>query len=178
MSNNGGVIWITGLSGAGKSTVSRRLQELLNHQIKNTILLDGDSLRSLFENLNQEGDQFSRASRVFYAKKYSQLSSLLATQGYLVIVATISLYEEVLIWNKKNLPNYFEVFLKVPLEELRRRDPKGLYARFYKGEIRNVAGLDISVDEPLMPDLIFEYDPQMTADDVARSILQNVRSGM
>lgn len=172
----GGVIWICGLSGAGKSTVSRRLQEALSRQIEGTVLLDGDMMRSLFIGLNQKNDQFSREARIFYGKKYSELSFLLATQGCLVIVATISLFEEILIWNRENLPNYFEVFLKVPIDELKRRDPKGLYTRFYRGETKNVAGLDIEIDEPLMADLTLKYDPQMTADDQARFILQNYLS--
>jgi adenylylsulfate kinase len=85
---------------------------------------------------------------------YSRLAHLLASQGHVVVVATISMFREVYEWNRENLPGYLEVYLRVPLDERRRRDPKGIYEAFARGELVHVAGLDISVDEPQYPDMV------------------------
>ena len=70
------------------------------------------------------------------------------------------MFEEVYTWNRNNLPNYFEVYLKVPLKELRTRDPKSIYRRYDKGTISNVAGLDLVVDEPHGSDLVLDFEIQ------------------
>ena len=90
--------------------------------------------------------------------KYARLCHTLANQEIIVVIATISMFKEVYGWNRENLPGYFEVYLKVPIEVLRRRDSKGIYKRFDAGEIANVAGLDLEVDEPLNSELVFEYE--------------------
>lgn len=118
---DGCVIWITGLSGAGKTTLAKALQA----QIPASILLDGDELR---EALGSSRQGFDKASRLELAKVYARLAGLLAKQGHTVIVATISLFHELHAYNRVNLPGYLEIFLDVPEKERRERDPKGLYA--------------------------------------------------
>ena len=98
----------------------------------------------------------------------------MAKQGMTVVIATISLFGEVLAWNRENLPGYFEVYLKVPVEELRRRDPKGIYRRFDAGELANVTGLDLSFDEPEAADLIFEFLPGQTVDAMADELINRL----
>ena len=73
-------------------------------------------------------------------------------QGVDVAIATISLFREVHEWNRANLPGYVEIYLAVPMGELRRRDPKQIYARAARGELKDVAGLDFAIDEPQAPD--------------------------
>ena len=87
------------------------------------------------------------------------------------VVATTSLSTEVHAWNRANLQGYFEAYLRVPIEELRRRDPKGIYRRFDAGEIKNVAGLDLHIDEPEAPDWIGEFLPGRTVDELANELL-------
>lgn len=117
----GRVIWITGLSGSGKTTLARALQA----NLRGSILLDGDELR---EALGSASHGFDKDSRLRLAKIYAQLAGLLAKQDFIVIVATISLFHELHAWNRAHLPGYLEVFLDIPEEERRKRDPKGLYA--------------------------------------------------
>ena len=88
------------------------------------------------------------------------MCKLLSSQGLTVVIATISMFEEVYVWNRKNLLNYFEVYLKVPIEELRHRDPKLIYQRYDSGELLNVADLDLAVDEPHNPNLILDFEDQ------------------
>ncbi len=147
----GAVCWITGLSGAGKSTLAGNVVQSLKERGLSPILLDGDDLRSV---LGVPSSDFSREERLRLAFVYANLCKYLASQGVIVVIATIALFKEIHEWNEENLPNYCEVFLDVPLSVLADRDPKGLYEKFRRGEIRNVAGLDFEVDFPSNPDFV------------------------
>ena len=153
----GQVIWLTGLSGAGKTTVAQvtnlRLRKLGMHPI----LLDGDILRTLLKSTNSDTETYNRAERIKFALVYSQICKILSSQGFTVIIATVSMFQEVYIWNRTNLLNYFEIYLNVPLDELRRRDPKRIYQRYDAGELINVAGLDLPVDEPFEPHITIDF---------------------
>lgn len=140
--NQGRVIWITGLSGSGKTTLAKALQK----EIPGSILLDGDELREALGAANQGFDVESRKN---LAKTYARLAGLLARQGFIVLVATISLFHELHAWNRENLPNYLEVFLDVSEEERRKRDPKGLYA----ANVPNMAGKQTKAEFPEHPHL-------------------------
>ena len=165
-------IWITGLSGAGKSTVSQALVPLLREQEICSILLDGDTLREVFGAAVLNDENHSREGRIGLAMKYAQLCRVLSEQGLTVVIATISLFAEIHSWNRQNIPGYFEVYLPVPLEELRRRDPKLIYSRYDSGQIKNVAGLDLEIDEPIHANFISVFDERNDAESTAKSILQ------
>jgi len=151
------IIWITGLSGAGKSTLASELVLRLRNMGKSTVLLDGDELRMLFVPSAPKDLSHGREMRLALALQYAELCRMLAKQELTVVIATISMFKEIQKWNRVNLPGYFEVFLKVPIDELRRRDPKEIYRRFDAGELTDVAGLDLFVDEPVEADWIEEF---------------------
>ena len=157
---HGKVIWITGLSGAGKTSLATEIVEYLRTKNETPILLDGDIFRSILKAPTIEIDEHNRESRISLAFRYGLMCQLLASQGATVVIATISMFEEVYNWNRTNLPNYFEIFLKVPLSELRNRDPKSIYEKFDNGELKNVAGLDLLVDEPKTADLTIDFENQ------------------
>lgn len=165
-----GVIWITGLSGAGKSTLAREVTARLRNSGRPVILLDGDELREVFGATSNKTDH-GRDRRLALAMQYAHLCRIIASQGVLVVIATISMFREVHAWNRIYLPNYFEVYLKVPVEELRRRDPKGIYRRFDAGELANVAGLDLPVDEPEAPDWTAHFDVQHGVEVMAEELI-------
>ena len=123
-------------------------------------MLDGDVLRNLLKVRENALDSHSRKVRLDLALKYAQMCRLLSDQGFIVVIATISMFDELYAWNRENIANYFEVYLKVPLGELRRRDPKSIYQRYKIGELINVAGLDLSVDPPKTPHLILDFETQ------------------
>lgn len=167
------MIWITGLSGAGKSTLAREVVARLKNSGVQTVLLDGDELRAVFGNSAFDGAKLDRAGRMELALQYGKLCRLLAQQGLTVVIATISMFHEVHAWNRRNLPRYFEAYLQVPVEELRRRDPKGIYKRFEAGEVDHVAGMDLPVDEPLTPDWMVDSGNMADAGCLAADLLKN-----
>lgn len=151
------VCWITGLSGAGKSTLANEVTARLRASGKTVVMLDGDDLREVFGAVAANAENHGREGRLALAMQYAHLCRVIASQGLTVVIATISLFREVHAWNRENLPGYFEVYLKVPMEELRRRDPKGIYRRFDAGELTDVAGLDLPIDEPEAADWVAEF---------------------
>ena len=157
---DGQVIWITGLSGVGKTTLAQQLHLRLQKLDFQPILLDGDELRVIFSGNKVASQSYDRKARVNLALKYSLLCQTLSSQGFTVIISTISMFDEIYAWNRKNLTKYFEIYLKVPLEELYLRDPKSIYQRYKKGKLNNVAGLDLTVDEPKLPDIIYDFECQ------------------
>ncbi len=166
----GAVIWITGLSGVGKSTLASELVERLRATSVAVVMLDGDELREVFGATAANAQNHGRAGRLALAMQYAHLCRVIAVQGFTVVIATISLFREVHEWNRANLPDYFEVYLKVPLDELRRRDPKGIYRRFDAGELIHVAGLDLPIDEPEAADWVVDFDPERTVTAVAEDL--------
>lgn len=171
----GRVIWITGLSGAGKTTLAHEVVILLRNEDEAVVMLDGDVLREVFGAEAANASNHGRQGRIDLAMKYAHLCKVIADQGLTVVIATISLFREVHTWNRKNLPGYFEVYLKVPEEELRRRDPKGIYRRFDSGELSNVAGLDLPIDEPEETNWIVHFDPQLTVTALASELLRKMK---
>jgi adenylylsulfate kinase-like enzyme/phosphohistidine swiveling domain-containing protein len=146
------VFWITGLSGAGKTSVGRELWNRLRAAGRPVTFLDGDALRAVIaEDLGH-----STADRRRSAMRNARLCRLLAAQGADVVCATISLFHEVQRWNRKNIPGYREIYLRVPIDELKRRDSKGIYAGAESGDARDVVGLDVPAEAPEAPDLILE----------------------
>ncbi|MFN0105801.1 MAG: adenylyl-sulfate kinase [Bryobacteraceae bacterium] len=171
----GRVIWITGLSGAGKSSLAGELAVRLSIRGVAVVKLDGDELREVFgAPFAAHAESFNREGRLTLAMQYARLCKVIASQGLTVVIATISLFRDVHTWNRNNLPGYFEVYLRVPMEELRRRDPKGIYRRFDSGELTGVAGLDVSVDEPLAPDWVAEFAPGRTVGELSEQLLNRL----
>jgi adenylylsulfate kinase-like enzyme len=150
--SSGRVFWITGLSGAGKTTVGQELWSQLRAAGHPVIFLDGDALRAaIAEDLGHSAD-----NRRLSAMRNARLCRLLAEQGADVVCATISLFHDVQRWNRENIPGYHEVFLRVPIEELRRRDSKGIYAQAERGDLRDIVGLDVPAEVPETPDLVLD----------------------
>jgi len=172
MGMSGRIIWITGLSGAGKSTLAHEVVAKLRESGEAVVMLDGDELREVFGAVAANAQNHGREGRLALAMQYAHLCRVIAAQGLTVVIATISLFREVHAWNRTNLPGYFEVYLKVPVEELRRRDPKGIYRRFDAGELTHVAGLDLAIDEPDAADWIVEFDPERTVSALAKELNQ------
>jgi cytidine diphosphoramidate kinase len=169
------VIWITGLSGSGKTTLAKEIIALLKNDGVNSILLDGDEMREVFFNSQKSGNKHDPSTRLNLALQYSSLARLLSKQGFVVVVATISLFHVVHEWNRTNIPNYFEVYLETPMSELKRRDSKGIYSKYEAGEIKNVAGLDLQIEKPIRPDLTISFESKKNDDLDKLDILKTIK---
>lgn len=146
MTAEGGLIWVTGYSGAGKTTVAKLVAERLRAKGMSVVLLDGDDLRSI---LAQRFDH-TVADRRQLAYVYSRLCQTVARCGVTVVIATIAMFEAVRSENRAANKRYLEVYLDVPLEVRQARDPKGLYRAVAAGR----ASVDQGLEEPESPDLV------------------------
>ena len=118
----GRLFWVTGLSGAGKTTLGNMLYKYLKEKYPNTVIFDGDALRSAFG--NDLG--YSKEERFLCAMRYARLCKLLVDQGMYVICCTISMFDQVRGWNRSNIANYVEVYIEVPVAVLEERNQKNL----------------------------------------------------
>jgi cytidine diphosphoramidate kinase len=148
------VIWIIGLSGVGKTTLSQLVDDRLKPELPNLVRLDGDVIRAVFGNDVDHTIQGRRRN----AERLSQLSRFLADQRIHVIAAVLSIFPDWQAWNRANIADYAEVYMKASMETLLRRETKGLYARARRGEITNVVGVDIPFPEPTSPELVLDNE--------------------
>ncbi|WP_270165411.1 adenylyl-sulfate kinase [Paenibacillus sp. SYP-B4298] len=170
MSSQGRVYWITGLAGAGKTSISKLLYAKLREQRDGVVLLDGDMLREAFG--HDLG--YSRADRYTNAMRYARLCRMLSEQGLDVVCATISMFHDCRAWNRKSIADYCEVYVRVSAATLMERNQKGLYAATGEGQkqARNVVGLDQAFEEPLQPDLVVDNDGQTPLEAIVAQIMQ------
>src|ERR1700689_938247 len=167
-STPGRVFWITGLSASGKTTIGRALSSHLRVLGSPAIFLDGDTLRTVVS--SDLG--YSAENRRLVALRNGMLCRMLAEQGFGVVCSTISLFHAVQRWNRENIPRYHEIFVRVPLEELRRRDTKGVYSPSSDGQAANIVGVDIPAETPEAPDLILDNDSSLKPEEAVRRILE------
>ncbi len=154
--HKGAVLWFTGLSGSGKSTIAKLLERRLYERKIHTMFLDGDNLR---HGLN--GDLgFAPEDRVENIRRVSEVASLGYAHGNVVLCSFISPYQRDRNFARSIVPdgNFFEIFAKCDLEVLKRRDPKGLYAKALSGEIKNFTGISAPYEAPEQPELVIETD--------------------
>jgi adenylylsulfate kinase-like enzyme len=158
-----GVVWITGLAGAGKSTVAAHVRDRLLAAGQLPVLLDGDALRAMLPYTPGYG----RDERLKLARYYARLARELAEQGHLVICATVSLFHEVHEWNRRAIPNYLEVWLRVPVSRLRDR---GCRTELYEAAEQDVVGMDTLAEFPRGPDLVIDNYGSATPENAANRI--------
>ena len=145
------VLWFTGLSGAGKSTIANLVEKQLLAMGRHTMTLDGDNVR---HGLNRDLG-FSEADRVENIRRIAEVSKLFVEAGLIVLVSFISPYrnERMLARDCVEEGEFLEIFVDTPVDECRRRDPKGLYQKADTGQIRNFTGVDAPYEAPLDPEI-------------------------
>jgi adenylylsulfate kinase-like enzyme len=161
----GSVIWITGLPGAGKTTVADAVTEVLRAKAQTVVQVDGDVVREVMN--NDLG--YTPAERLENAWRISRLCRMLSSQGLLVVCSTVSLFSEIHDWNRQNLPRYVEIYLRVSGGTLAVR----------KGHLRgsaNVVGVDQPFDAPKNADIVIENEGTETPRQLAERIVTLVGS--
>lgn len=149
------VIWLVGLSGAGKTTIGRELYHLWKADRPDTVFIDGDEIREIFKHNKNAGD-YSVESRRQNAERIVALCSWLDGQGINVICSILCIFNDLLEGNRERFSNYFEAYISVPMDALEKRDIKNLYLPARSGKVRNVVGVDIPYEPPGNPDMVID----------------------
>lgn len=169
------VIWLVGLSGAGKTTIGREAYAIIKSKLPNTVFVDGDEVREIFRHDNQEA--YTIAGRRLNSERISALCRWLDRQGINVVCSMLSIFEDHRQANREVLSRYFEVYIDVTMDDLMTRDYKNLYREAKNGLRQNVVGIDIPFIPPGNPDLIIKNgNPPADISKIAVEIVE--RSGV
>ena len=174
MTHKGFTLWLTGMSGAGKSTISEKLIARLREANAKVELLDGDVVRT---NLSQ-GLGFSREDRDTNIRRIGFVSELLSRHGVIVLVAAISPYRDTREEVKGRIENFVEVHVDCPIEVLAERDVKGLYKEALAGKRQNFTGISDPYESPLNPDVVVRSDRETVDESVDKIWSKLVERGL
>jgi bifunctional enzyme CysN/CysC len=166
--HKGHVVWLTGLSGSGKSTIANRATEALHQRGIRTYILDGDNIRhGLSKDLG-----FTDADRIENIRRIGEVAKLMLDAGIVVITAFISPFraERDLVRRLFDPRDFDEVFVSASLEAAEARDPKGLYKKARAGELPNFTGIDSDYEVPGAPELLLDTENQSVSENTARLV--------
>ena len=169
--HRGRVVWLTGLSGAGKSTIASAAEQLLHDQGLRTYILDGDNVRhGLSKDLG-----FTVADRVENIRRIAEVAKLMMDAGIIVLTAFISPFraERDMAKSLFTPEDFLEIFVDTPLAVAEARDPKGLYKKARRGELPNFTGIDSDYEPPMQPDLRLNTDDR-SVDDCAKALAEMI----
>lgn len=163
------VIWLVGMSGAGKSTIGRSLYSSLKQVFPQTVFVDGDEIRALFRH-DQTDDAYTVEGRRINAERIQSLCRWLDVQNIDVICCILAMFPDISAENRELFSDYREIFVDVPLPVLMQRDNKGLYQAALCGRQCNVVGVDIEYRTPVAPDLVIRnsFDPAVLPEYVSQ----------
>jgi bifunctional enzyme CysN/CysC len=167
------VLWFTGLSGAGKSTIANLVEKKLAARGRHTFLLDGDNVR---HGLNRDLG-FTEADRIENIRRVGEVARLMADSGLIVLTAFISPFRAEREMVRRMIPEgeFFEIFVDTPLSDAEKRDVKGLYAKARAGELKNFTGIDSPYEAPEAPEIHVDTT-SLTADQAADLIVDKLLS--
>jgi adenylylsulfate kinase len=166
LTDRGFTVWFTGLSGAGKSTLSEALAPVLRDRGHKVEILDGDVVRT---NLSK-GLGFSKEDRDTNILRIGFVAHLLSRNGVAVITAAISPYRDIRDQNRHLIGDFIEVYAKCSIEELTRRDVKGLYEKALRGEIQNFTGISDPYEEPVEPEVVVDTERETVEESLNKII--------
>ena len=164
--NKGILFWITGLSGSGKTSIAEKIKKKISKKYGPTLTISGDDLRKIF-NYNK----FSRKDRLAYALSYGSFCKNITDRNVNVIFSTVSLFHMVRRWNRSNIDNYIEIYIKSDIEEVIKKKRKF----FYKGNHKNIVGKSLKAEFPKSPDFIIKNDFTKSLNKLSKELLEKVK---
>ena len=172
LAQKGVVLWFTGLSGSGKSTIANEVAYKLHQQNKMSYVLDGDNIR---HGLNKDLG-FSPEDRNENIRRISEVAHLFADAGVIALTAFISPYQQLRDFCRGLLPEgrFFEIHCKAELDTCEQRDPKGLYKKARAGEIKQFTGIDAPYEEPKNPEIVLDTDAY-NVEECAEQVIDKLR---
>ena len=159
------LFWITGLSGAGKTSVSQKIYKKIKNDFGKTIFINGDDLRKIFD---LKGYNYEDRKKI--GLRYSKLFKKITDQNVNVIFAGVVLIESVRKWNKKNIDNYLEIYLKANIKKIIKRKYKRLYS-----QTKNLVGLNVRAEFPKKPDIIINNNFEESIKSISDRLLKKIR---
>ena len=159
------LFWITGLSGSGKTTIANKIKKDISKKYGPTIILNGDDIRNIF-NLKK----FDRKFRLKLALNYSKLCKSISDQKINIIFPTVSMFNKVRNYNRKNIKNYFEIYIKANIKKIIREKKKKIY---YKSRI-NIVGLDIKPELPKKPDITVLNNFDKNLNTISKNLITKI----
>ena len=166
--NKGIVFWITGLAGSGKTTIAKKLKNKITKKYGPTLIISGDDLRKIFK---LKG--FSEESRFHIGMKYSNFVKKISDQNINIIIAVVAMNNSIRKWNKKNIKNYYEIFVKTNLKILKKKNKKNLFKTK-----SNVIGVDIKPEYPKKPDCIIKNDFRLPIKKLVEKIFLKIQKNL
>lgn len=159
------LFWITGLSGSGKTSIAKKIIRDINKKYGPTLEVSGDDLRELFSY-----NKYSRKQRYIYATSYSKFCRQITNQNINVIFSTVSMFHKVRDWNKKNIDNYLEIYIKSDIEKLINKKKKF----FYEGKHKNIVGKNQNAELPKRPHITLNNDFTFSIKKLSQILLKKI----
>ena len=164
--NKGILFWVTGLSGSGKTTISRKIKKYIDENYGPTLLVSGDDIRNIFN-----FKKYTIEERRKLVLKYCKFSKFITDQNINLIFAVVGMMDEVRDWNKKNIRNYIEIFIKTDLKKIIKNKKKKIY---HKKNIGDIVGLDIQPEFPKKPDIIIYNDFKNKINSLSKDLIKKI----
>ena len=165
-SKKGVLFWITGLSGSGKTSLAKKILPSIIKKYGPTIFLDGDSCRKI---LNLNG--FTFEDRLSNSKIYNKLTKFLTDQNINVVFSLVCLIDKERNWNRKNIDNYLEIYIKSEIVEIKKVNKKKIYKKK-----KNIVGIDIKPEFPKKPDIVIENNFDKSLEELKKQLLNKIYS--
>ena len=164
--NKGILFWITGLSGAGKTTLGNKIKKDINKIYGPTIMISGDDIRKIFK---LKGYEYK--DRLEILSKYSQFAKYITNQKINIILAVVGMIESPRIWNRLNIDNYVEIYIKSKIENIVNLNKKKIY---HRKKIGKIIGIDIKPEYPTNPDITIINSFKSSSDKLSKMLMRKI----